>query len=281
MNNEILSVGGLRKEYPAFTLRDLSFSIPPGRITGFIGRNGAGKSTTLKCLMNFVHPDAGEVRFFGKSFAEDEQGVKQRTGFVTGAFEYYQKTKLRTITGVTRSFFPGWDEDAYRRYLAWFSLDENKTPAQLSQGMRVKYAVALALSHRAELLLLDEPTSGLDPVSRDELTGLFLELRDAGTTILFSTHVTADLEKCADDILYIRRGELLTHESLDRFLRRWRMVSLTEEQYAAGLGAGLTGFTRVRNGWRALSPADAPLPAGLRPETAGLDEIMVCLEKEE
>lgn len=279
--NEILSVRGLRKEYPAFTLDDLSFTLAPGRITGFIGRNGAGKSTTLKCLMNYVHPTAGEIRFFGEPFSGQERQVKARTGFVTGAFEYYPKKKLRAITGATRAFFPDWDDASYRRYLEKFALDEDKTPSQLSQGMRVKYAVALALSHRADLLLLDEPTSGLDPVSRDELTDLFLELRGAGTTVLFSTHITSDLEKCADDILYIQKGRLTAHEPVDAFLSHWRTVSLTDEQHAAGLGAGLVGCGRVRTGWRGLSPADAALPAGLAAEPASLDDIIVHLEKEE
>lgn len=277
----ILSARGLRKEYPSFTLDDVTFDLAPGKITGLIGRNGAGKSTTLKCLMNYVHPTAGEVRFFGEPFETQERMIKQRTGFVTGSFAYYQKKKLSAITEVTRGFFPNWDDEAYRRYLEKFELDESKTPAQLSEGMRVKYAVALALSHRAELLLLDEPTSGLDPVSRDELTDLFLALRGAGTTILFSTHITSDLEKCADDLLYIRKGRLAACEPVDCFLARWRMVSLTQEQADAGLGAKLIGCGPIRNGWRGLCPADAELPACLTAEPASLDEIIVHLEKEE
>ena len=190
-----LSVRGLCKRYGSFALRDVSFDVAPGSITGFIGRNGAGKTTTLKSLLDFVHPDAGEALFFGRPLSADEFGVKQAVGFASGGFGFYPLKRLRTVTDVTRRFYPSWDETAYRRYLALFALDENKRVKELSEGMKVKYALALALSHRARLLVLDEPTSGLDPVSRDELLEIFLQLaQDEGISILFSTHITSDLE---------------------------------------------------------------------------------------
>ena len=205
----VLEVNGLCKTYPAFRLQNVTFSVEPGSIMGFIGRNGAGKTTTLKSLLGLVHPDAGTVTCFGLDFAEHETEIKQRIGYVVSTDGYYKKKKIRTITDVTRSFFPNWDEDAYRHYLDVFHLDEEKTPAQLSEGMKVKYSISLALSHRAELLILDEPTSGLDPVSREELLDVFTQLRDKGTSILFSTHITSDLEKCADAITYIKNGRIL------------------------------------------------------------------------
>ncbi|MBQ9044867.1 MAG: ABC transporter ATP-binding protein [Oscillospiraceae bacterium] len=205
----VLEVSGLCKRYPGFALENVTFSVDAGSIMGFIGRNGAGKTTTLKSLLGLVHPDAGAVRCFGLDFAAHETEIKQRIGYVVSTDGYYKKKKIRTITDVTRSFYPNWDEDAYRHYLEAFHLSEEKTPAQLSEGMKVKYSIALALSHRAELLILDEPTSGLDPVSREELLDVFTQLRDKGTSILFSTHITSDLEKCADAITYIKRGSLL------------------------------------------------------------------------
>ena len=162
----VLQVQGLTKRYPAFALEEVSFDLRPGAITGFIGRNGAGKSTTFKSLLNLVHPDAGEVRFFGLEFTGHEGEIKSRIGYVPGEFVYYPRKKLGAIVDVTRHFYPNWDEEAYRRCLERFSLEEGKTVSQLSAGMKVKFALTLALSHRAELLLLDEPTSGLDPVSR-------------------------------------------------------------------------------------------------------------------
>ena len=201
----VCEISGLTKTYPAFTLSDVSFSLKAGRIYGFIGRNGAGKSTTIKSMLGLVHPDSGDVSYFGLPFSEKEQEIKSRIGYSTGVVNYYPKKKIRDIVAVTRTFYPTWDEASYREYLDLFSLDENKTPSELSEGMKVKFNLLLALSHKAELLILDEPTSGLDPFSRDELLELFSKLKARGVAILFSTHITSDLEKCADD-RYIRTG---------------------------------------------------------------------------
>ena len=184
---EALSVKGLCKEYPPFSLKDVSFSVEQGAIMGFIGRNGAGKTTTLKSILNLVHPSRGEIRFFGMELEKNELEIKKQIGFVSGGVDYYVKKKIKTITNVTRRFYDDWDEQAYRRYMAQFELDESKTPDQLSAGMKVKYALTLALSHRAKLLILDKPTSGLDPVSRDDLLDVFLSLQREGVSILFST----------------------------------------------------------------------------------------------
>jgi ABC-2 type transport system ATP-binding protein len=162
----VLEVKGLKKIYPTFTLNNVSFALEEGKITGFIGRNGAGKSTTLNSLFNFVHPDDGEVNFWGENINENETKIKQKVGFVSSGVNCYPNKKLKIITSVTKSFYPNWDENAYQKYMKSFGLDENKTPKQLSMGMKIKYAIVLALSHKAELLILDEPTSGLDPVSR-------------------------------------------------------------------------------------------------------------------
>lgn len=142
-------------------------------------------------------------------FSENEKEIKQRIGFSTGAVNYYPKKKIKNIVAITKTFYKNWDETAYREYLELFSLDENKMPCELSEGMKVKFNLLLALSHRAEILILDEPTSGLDPFSRDELLELFVELKNRGVALLFSTHITSDIEKCADDIMYIRKGNLL------------------------------------------------------------------------
>ena len=216
----VLEVQGLCKTYPGFQLRDVSFSVAPGSITGFIGRNGAGKTTTLKSLLHIVHPDAGDIRFFGLDLNDHESEIKQRIGFAGGATDFYKRKPIRALMEVTRSFYGNWDEAACRRWLEAFNLDENKTPRELSEGMRVKLSLTLALSHHAELLILDEPTSGLDPVSREELLDDFCFLRDKGVAILFSTHITSDLEKCADHISYISKGRLLASEEMQGFLDR-------------------------------------------------------------
>ena len=226
----VLEVRELRKTYPAFTLKDVSLDVPQGAIVGFIGRNGAGKSTTLKSILGLVHPDGGTVRAFGLDYAANEAAIRRRIGVVLGGIDFYPKKKVGVITDVTRRFYSNWDEDKYRHYLELFAIDESKRVDQLSSGMKVKYMIALALSHGAELLLLDEPTSGLDPVSRDELVELFRHIVADGTrSILFSTHITSDLEKCASHIAFIKDGEMLYNGGAADFRERFRDKGETME----------------------------------------------------
>ncbi len=230
----ILRVNGLVKEYPAFKLQDVSFTVKSGTIMGFIGRNGAGKTTTLKSIMNIVHPDAGEIEYFGQNIKDAEGEIKQRIGYAGGAVDFYKKKKIRDIIAVTKRFYKNWDDEECRRYMELFALDENKTPSELSQGMRVKLSLLIALSHHAELLILDEPTSGLDPVSREELLDIFKYLKAQGVSILFSTHITSDLEKCTDDITYIRDGIVVYSGSVGGFTQGAKLedVMISHEREA-------------------------------------------------
>ena len=276
----VLSIKNLCKSYGAFRLQDVGFEVRRGEIMGFIGRNGAGKTTTLKALLNLVHPDSGEVRFFGMDFRENELEIKSRIGFVSGGADFYPRKKLRQISEVTKSFYPAWNEAEYRRLMALFALDESKTPAQLSAGMKLKYSLALSLSHGAELLILDEPTSGLDPVSRDELLEIFLRLAREGVSILFSTHITSDLDKCADRITYIREGRIVCSEDTDSFKSRYRLVQLTEDE-AKKLQPYLIGQGITRGGITALiSPADAER-LGIPSQPTDIDTVITHLEKED
>lgn len=217
----IVQVRGLNKTYPSFKLKDVSFDIDEGRITGFIGRNGAGKTTTIKSMLNLVHLDSGEIVYFGKSLSENENEIKKLIGYSTGTVNWYPRKKLRDIVSVVKNCYDTWDEEAYRKYLALFSLDENKAAVELSEGMKVKCNLLLALSHNAKVLILDEPTSGLDPFSRDELLELFTELKGHGVAVFFSTHIISDIEKCADDIVYISKGEIAAALSKDDFTDRF------------------------------------------------------------
>lgn len=279
---EALSVKGLCKEYPSFSLKDISFSVEQGTIMGFIGRNGAGKTTTLKSILNLVHPSRGEIRFFGMELEKNELEIKKQIGFVSGGVDYYVKKKIKTITNVTRRFYDEWDEQAYRRYMARFELDENKTPKQLSAGMKVKYALTLALSHRAKLLILDEPTSGLDPVSRDDLLDVFLSLQREGVSILFSTHITSDLDRCADSITYIRRGEIATSMPLERFLGQYMAAEIDADAIPADISALLIGAKPAKRGYTAIVNKQdaAKLPAFVRLTPSDLETAMIHLEKE-
>lgn len=218
-----LRVEGLTKRYPKFTLQNVSFTLEQGRIMGLIGKNGAGKSTALKSILNLVHPDGGRIEILGLPCPEREMECKQRMGVVLGGIDFYLDKRLAAVMDVTRRFYQNWDEAACRRYMDEFAIDPSKRVRELSAGMRVKALVALALSHRAELFIFDEPTSGLDPVSRDELLTLFRALVKDGTrSILFSTHITSDLEKCADDITYIKEGQILASGEKSAFMASFR-----------------------------------------------------------
>ena len=225
-----LQVEGLTKRYPGFVLRDVSFTLRRGRIMGLIGKNGAGKTTALKAILGLTAPDGGKIELLGASGAERDTACRQKLGVVLGGIDFYRGKRLETITAVTRRFYRSWDEAAYRRYLEEFDLDPGKRVQELSAGMRVKYLVAVALSHQAELFLFDEPTSGLDPVSRDELLRLFRALvADGRRSILFSTHITSDLEKCADDVTYLKEGRLLKSGEKQAFLEGFQHLRTPED----------------------------------------------------
>lgn len=278
----ILEVRNLRKQYPSFLLDGVSFDVEEGCIMGFIGRNGAGKTTTIKAILNLVHADGGEVTFEGRDLWADEAACKKEIGLVLGEFNHYKRKKLRVIADVTKRFYEDWDEALYRSLLARFALDPEKKVSELSQGMRVKFALALALSHRAKLLILDEPTSGLDPVSRDELLEIFRTIIEDGEhSILFSTHIISDLEKCADYITYIRDGRILCSTDADSFKDAYRLVSGEADQLdrfrdrLIGYRAHAFGFTGL------MKAEDAETAEGLRVAPADMESIMIYTEKED
>ncbi len=277
-----LEVIELEKRYPQFTLDRVSFSLEPGYIMGFIGRNGAGKTTTMKAILGLIHRDGGQVLVNGRSFYENENACKQEIGFVMGEFDCYRKSALRRITDVTRRFYPNWDEEAYQGYLRRFQLSEEKKVSELSAGMRVKYALALALSHRAKLLILDEPTSGLDPVSRDDLLDVFRELiQDGEISILFSTHIISDLEKCADYITYIKGGTILASQDVESFRESYRLVS-GERAQLESLRERLIGCKEHAFGFTGLIRAeDEAAFRGCRIAPADLESIMIYTEQED
>ncbi|MBQ3968968.1 MAG: ABC transporter ATP-binding protein [Clostridia bacterium] len=214
----VLSVKNLQKEYPKFKLENVSFEIESGTIMGLIGRNGAGKTTTIKSILNLIHISGGSIEYFGKDLKTHETKIKKQIGYAGGAVDYYKKKKIKNIAAITKTFYESWDDKAYEKYMKLFEIDEDKTPSELSEGMKVKLNIVIALSHGAKLLILDEPTSGLDPVSRDELLEVFKYIAKNGAAILFSTHITSDLEKCADGITYIKRGKIEFTGSMNSYI---------------------------------------------------------------
>ena len=276
-----LQVEGLTKHYPGFTLRDVSFSLEPGYIMGFIGRNGAGKTTTIKSILNIIHRDAGYVSVFGQDALEQEKAVKGQVGLVLGGVNYYPKKKLKTIAQVTSRFYENWDREAFCQLLEQFELDENKTVSQLSSGMRVKFAIALALAHRPKLLILDEPTSGLDPVSRDEILEILQRLVESGErSILFSTHITSDLEKCADYITYIKKGEIVFSLDRETLEDRYWVVSGGIDALTPALEQTFVGTKKNRYGFSALVER-TQAPDGFTLTKPTYEDILIHLERED
>ena len=279
---KILEIKDLRKQYPSFLLDNVSFDVEEGNIMGFIGRNGAGKTTTIKSVLNLVHADGGTVLFEGQDLWANETACKKEIGLVLGEFNYYKRKKLKAIAAVTKAFYEEWDEETYQTLLSRFSLDPEKKINELSQGMRVKFALALALSHKAKLLILDEPTSGLDPVSRDELLDIFRDIiEDGAHSILFSTHIISDLEKCADYITYLKGGRVLVSTDADSFRDAYRLVSGEAEDLPkyrdrlVGYRAHAFGFTGL------MRREDAEAAESLKIAPADMESIMIYTEKED
>lgn len=275
-----IEIKNLKKHYSAFDLDNVSFNVEVGKITGFIGRNGAGKTTTLKALTGFIHPDYGSISYFGDSFFENQSEIKKKISFVSGSANYYPSKKLKTITSITKAFYKDWDGSAYSGFIKLFNLDENKTLSQLSDGMKVKYSLTLGMSHKAKILILDEPTSGLDPVSRDDLLDVFMDLCAKGATILFSTHITSDLDKCADNIVYIKNGKILADGNLKLFIENYRLVSFADSSIKEGIASKLIGFKRVKDGFDALIKTKDALELHIESTQADIESIMVHIEKE-
>ena len=278
---EILKLENVNKHYPAFSLKNVSFTIKPGEIMGFIGRNGAGKTTTLKCIMNLLHYESGSIQAFETDMKQNELENKQRIGFALSELNYYPNRTIKQLMNVTKRFYKNFDEKKFDEVCKVFNLDVNKKLEELSSGMKVKYSVAIALSHKAELLILDEPTSGLDPVSREEVLDIFREIVKSGDrAILFSTHITSDLDKCASNITYIHNGEIIFTGTKKDFVNAYLFVADKtknkdlEKEYIAfkELDDHIEGLINVNN-------KDIFIKNNIEPREPDLEEIMVYLER--
>jgi len=277
---DILEINNLSKKYPNFSLNDVSFTLKKGEITGFIGRNGAGKTTTIKAIAGLIEKDHGSIIFDGEEIKGNEEKIKESVSILFGGIDFYPSQKVKTLTMVTRRFYKNWDQALYDKWLEFFGIDENKRIKELSNGMKLKYGLAIALSHNASLLLLDEPTSGLDPVSRDELLDSLKEIaKKKGTSILFSTHVISDLEKCADRIVYIKNGSILAFKDVNSFKEDYLYVegdglSITKESailhFAKRDNSHYEGVIKKEN--RLLFPNE-------KLREASLEEIMIAEER--
>ncbi|MDD1501282.1 ABC transporter ATP-binding protein [Lysinibacillus sp. CNPSo 3705] len=211
-----IEVYDLQKSFEGFALNDVSFSVPQGTVMGFVGENGAGKSTTIKCILNLLKKEHGEILLFGKDVVEHELSIKNDIGVVFDDLHVPETLNATQLDKFMKKVFKTWDSSYYFERLAQFKIPVSKKVKELSRGMRMKLSIALAMSHHPKLLILDEPTSGLDPIIRDEILDLFLTfMQDETHSILFSSHITSDLEKIADYITFIHNGEILFSESKD------------------------------------------------------------------
>lgn len=277
-----LDVKNLNKKYDHFHLKDVSFKLKKGYIMGFIGANGAGKTTTIKSILNMIQIDSGEINTLGKNFIEHELEMKQVIGYAFGGVNYYTRNKVKQVTNVIKKFYHYWEEETYINYLKRFDLDENKKISELSEGMKVKYNLALALSHGSKLLILDEPTSGLDPVARDNLLDLFQELVEEGEiSILFSTHITSDLEKCADYITYIHNGQIVNSSEKEEFINTYRLLNGNGSQLEK-VKEHLISYKKSSFGFTGLiRDKDFDPTLDIQSTRPNLEEIMIYFSKRE
>ena len=228
----VLEVRGLSKAYPMFSLKNISFKVESGRIVGLLGNAGSGKSTIMKSLLRMIYPDHGDAAFFGTSFTENERPIRQRTAYIAGGVNFFRKRRIEKIVDAMSTLYDNWDPLEFERYRDKFGINLERTPAELTPGMRVKLNIALAMGHRSRLLLLDQPTAGMEPLAREELTDCFWYMKTQGITVLFSSEFPSDIEKCADDIIYLRDGEIVSAEPVVDFIvfhRQMRFGSTLDE----------------------------------------------------
>lgn len=276
----ILEINNLRKEYGKFVLDDISFNLKRGYIMGFIGPNGAGKSTTIKLIMNLIKRKSGEIKIFGLDNIKNEKDVKDRIGFVYDECYFYDELNLDEMKRVIAPFYSKWDDNAYNRYLNAFNLDSKKKIKQLSKGMKMKYALAMALSHNPELIIMDEPTSGLDPVFRSEILDILYELiQDEKKSVFFSTHITTDLEKIADYITFINNGKIVFSKNKDEIIESYGVVKGGKEILNNDTKKLFVGIRENNYGFEALTSDTNRVKRAFKDnviiEKPSLDDIMV------
>ena len=251
--DNILEVSGLNKRYGDFALKDISFYLPDGCITGFVGINGAGKTTTLRSILGLTNKVSGNINFFGMDMDGNESKIKDRIGIVLDEGGFYDELTLSEMKNVIAPAYRNWCEQDFIDYMEQFSLNPKQKINTLSKGMRMKYALALALSHKAELLIMDEPTSGLDPLVRSQLLNILKDyMRKGGKGVFFSTHITSDLEKIADMLIMIDSGEIVFQEEKDQLLDSYRIIKGSTEKlntdirkYFLNIEESAFGFTGI------------------------------------
>jgi len=283
LSNKIIEIKNLTKKYEDFKLDNISFSLDRGHIMGFIGENGAGKTTTIKLIMNLLKRDEGEIQIFGKDNIDNEREIKERIGFVYDECFYYENLSIRDNEKIISGFYKSWDTKVFENYLRKFNLNKKQKVKELSKGMKMKFAIALALSHNAEFLILDEPASGLDPVMRRDILDVFQEvIEDENVGILISSHIISDLEKISDYITYIQKGKIVFSKATSELMEEYKIIkgdkallSNLDEKVIYGLRETPYGFEGIIK--------DKHIEKSIRQkivsEKPSLEEIMVAMNK--
>ena len=278
--DNILEVTGLVKRYPTFSLDNVSFSLPEGCVTGFIGANGAGKTTTIRSILNLAHKDAGTIKIFGLDAEEHEKEIKDRIGIIMDGSYFYNDLSMRDMKSIIAPAYSKWSDIDYRSYMEKFELDPKQKISTLSSGMKMKFALVLALSHQAELLIMDEPTSGLDPLVRSQFLEIVMDyMKNGGKGVFFSTHITSDLDKIADMLILIDSGRIIFQQSKDELLDSFRIVKGSavilndrNRKLIRSLNVTSFGFTGITDN---VSEVKKEMPDALL-EKATIEDIMLA-----
>ncbi len=277
--SNVLELQNVSKDYGSFKLSNVSFKLPKGFIMGLIGVNGAGKSTILKVMMDIVKRDQGEIYIFGKDTRDEMVNIKQDIGFVFDDSFFYSHLNCDQMKKIVAPFYKNWDEQKYQYYIARFNLPTDKKIKNFSKGMKMQYNIAIALSHKAKLIIMDEPTAGLDPLVRRDLLHVLQEVvLEEEASVLFSTHVTTDLEKIADYITYIHDGSVYFSSEKDSILERYAVVKGGLDILNNENESSFVYIEKSRHGFQALTDnrAETKLQFGdeVLIEAADLEDIM-------
>lgn len=277
-----LDITNLSKTYKDFSLDSISLSLPMGSIMGLVGENGAGKSTTIRLIMNAISRSSGEISVLGTdNQSPDFNKVKEDIGIVLDEAYFPEVLTARNINLIMKNTYNNWDETCYFEYLNKFSLPDKKAIKDFSRGMKMKLAIAVALSHNPKLLILDEATSGLDPIIRDEILDIFNDFtRDESHSVLLSSHIVSDLEKICDYIAFLHKGKLVFCEEKDRLLEEYSIVRLTKKEFEAIPSSAVKGKKVTDYGIEALIQLNPTLKK-LKTERTSIEDIILFLAKGE
>jgi ABC-2 type transport system ATP-binding protein len=272
-----LEIKGLTKHYKDFTLDNIDLVLPQGCIMGLIGENGAGKSTTIKLVMDMIHRDAGEIKVLGQDNRSNFEAVKEDIGVVLDESYFPEVITAKQVNSIMKYTFKNWDEKIYLSYLDKFSLPLGKVFKDYSRGMKMKLGIAVALSHHARLLILDEATSGLDPIVRDEILDVFYDFnRDDKHSIFISSHIVSDLEKLCDYIAFIHKGKLVFCEEKDRLLDEYAILKCSKDDFKSIDPDAVKGKRIGDYGVEALVLRER-IPSGIPLNRASIEDIIIYL----